>query len=81
MVGSIGMAVGMAALSISFLLDSVGVVAFFSVIIYTASSMASWGPICWVLISEIFPNTIRNNVQLLLQFNGLMLYGLTFQCI
>lgn len=21
--------------------------------------MMSWGPICWVLISEIFPNTIR----------------------
>ena len=20
----------------------------------------SWGPICWVLISEIFPNTIRS---------------------
>jgi len=61
MVGSIGMAVGMAALSISFLMNSVGVVAFFSVIIYTASFMASWGPICWVLISEIFPNTIRSN--------------------
>jgi SP family xylose:H+ symportor-like MFS transporter len=22
--------------------------------------MFSWGPICWVLISEIFPNTIRS---------------------
>ena len=22
--------------------------------------MMSWGPICWVLISEIFPNTIRS---------------------
>lgn len=21
--------------------------------------MMSWGPVCWVLISEIFPNTIR----------------------
>jgi len=61
MAGSIGMAVGMTALSISFFMNSVGVVAFFSVIIYTASFMASWGPICWVLISEIFPNTIRSN--------------------
>lgn len=27
--------------------------------VYSASFMFSWGPICWVLISEIFPNTIR----------------------
>ena len=30
-----------------------------SIMIYSASFMFSWGPICWVLISEIFPNTIR----------------------
>jgi len=29
------------------------------IIIYTASFMMSWGPITWVLISEIFPNKIR----------------------
>ena len=27
--------------------------------VYSASFMFSWGPICWVLIAEIFPNTIR----------------------
>ena len=27
--------------------------------IYSASFMFSWGPICWVLIAEVFPNTIR----------------------
>ena len=27
--------------------------------VYSASFMFSWGPNCWVLISEIFPNTIR----------------------
>lgn len=61
MAGSVGMAIGMAVLSITFFMDSVGIVAFFSIIIYTASFMVSWGPICWVLISEIFPNTIRSN--------------------
>ena len=30
-----------------------------SIMVYSASFMFSWGPICWVLISEIFPNTIR----------------------
>ena len=28
-------------------------------LIYSASFMFSWGPITWVLIAEIFPNTIR----------------------
>ncbi|MFV0365902.1 MAG: MFS transporter [Mangrovibacterium sp.] len=28
-------------------------------IIYTASFMMSWGPVCWVLVSELFPNAIR----------------------
>ena len=27
--------------------------------LYSAAFMMSWGPICWVLIAEIFPNTIR----------------------
>ena len=27
--------------------------------LYSASFMMSWGPICWLLIAEIFPNTIR----------------------
>ena len=39
--------------------DSIGLAALIFIIIYTASFMMSWGPICWVLISEIFPNTIR----------------------
>src|SRR5699024_697778 len=29
-------------------------------VIYTASFMMSWGPIIWVLLSEIFPNRIRS---------------------
>ena len=31
-----------------------------SIMVYSAAFMFSWGPICWVLISEIFPNTIRS---------------------
>jgi len=58
-IGSIGMMVGMAALSILSFMDVIGVAALVFIIIYTASFMMSWGPITWVLISEIFPNTIR----------------------
>ena len=65
-IGSIGMAIGMIALGVvSYcgLIDTPmgGKVALAFIIIYTASFMMSWGPVCWVLISEIFPNTIRGN--------------------
>lgn len=66
MVGSIGMAIGMIALAvISYcgIIDTTfgGKIALAFIIIYTASFMMSWGPVCWVLISEIFPNTIRSS--------------------
>ena len=58
-VGSLGMAVGMFAISGLAYADVIGISTLVFIIIYTASFMMSWGPICWVLISEIFPNKIR----------------------
>ena len=58
-VGSIGMAVGMFAISTLSFFNIIGVSTLVFIIIYTASFMMSWGPICWVLIAEIFPNKIR----------------------
>ncbi len=58
-VGSVGMMVGMISLGVLSFMNLIGIAALLSMIIYTASFMMSWGPICWVLISEIFPNTIR----------------------
>ncbi|MBP7985049.1 MAG: D-xylose transporter XylE [Bacteroidaceae bacterium] len=55
--GSIGMAVGAAGVAISF--GSSPIVTMVSIMFYSAAFMMSWGPICWVLIAEIFPNTIR----------------------
>jgi SP family xylose:H+ symportor-like MFS transporter len=57
--GSIGMAVGMIAISILSFTNTIGISTLVFIIIYTASFMMSWGPICWVLIAEIFPNRIR----------------------
>jgi SP family xylose:H+ symportor-like MFS transporter len=59
MVGSIGMAVGMFAIAGLAYYEIIGISTLVFIIIYTASFMMSWGPICWVLISEIFPNKIR----------------------
>jgi MFS transporter, SP family, xylose:H+ symportor len=58
-VGSIGMAIGMFAISALAYFEIIGISTLVFIIIYTASFMMSWGPICWVLISEIFPNKIR----------------------
>ena len=57
--GSIGMAVGAFGVALSNLCDLPAIVAVLSIMVYSASFMFSWGPICWVLIAEIFPNTIR----------------------
>ena len=58
--GSIGMAVGAAGVALTSVASTIPpVVAVVSIMVYSASFMFSWGPICWVLISEIFPNTIR----------------------
>ncbi len=59
MVGSIGMAVGMFAIAGLAFFEIIGISTLIFIIVYTASFMMSWGPICWVLISEIFPNKIR----------------------
>ncbi|NLO70658.1 MAG: D-xylose transporter XylE [Porphyromonadaceae bacterium] len=57
--GSIGMAVGMIAISILSYLNIFSILTLVFIIIFTASFMMSWGPICWVYISELFPNKIR----------------------
>jgi len=58
-IGSVGMAIGMFAIGLLAHLQIIGVSTLVFIVIYSASFMMSWGPICWVLISEIFPNTIR----------------------
>ena len=58
-VGSIGMAIGAFGVAVSFGQPGMEDVCMANLLIYSASFMFSWGPICWVLIAEVFPNTIR----------------------
>ncbi len=55
--GSLGMAIGAIGAAATFGHNELLTVIF--ILLYTASFMFSWGPITWVLIAEIFPNTIR----------------------
>lgn len=57
--GSIGMAIGAFGVAVTFGHDGLEMITMMSIMVYSASFMFSWGPICWVLIAEIFPNTIR----------------------
>lgn len=57
--GSIGMAVGAFVVALTFGNDSLNLVTMIALMVYSASFMFSWGPICWVYMAELFPNTIR----------------------
>lgn len=57
--GSVGMALGAFGVAVTFGTPGLEMVTAASIMVYSASFMFSWGPICWVLIAEIFPNTIR----------------------
>ena len=57
--GSIGMAVGAFGVALTFGNASLSIMCMICIMVYSAAFMMSWGPICWVLIAEIFPNTIR----------------------
>ncbi len=58
-IGSIGMMIGMFGVAGMAFSNTIGIGTLIFIIIYTASFMMSWGPVVWVLISEIFPNKIR----------------------
>jgi len=58
--GSLGMAVGALGVALSNVVAMPAVIPVISIMVYSACFMFSWGPICWVYISEIFPNTIRS---------------------
>ena len=58
--GSIGMAVGALGVALSNVFPMPAVIPVISIMVYSACFMFSWGPICWVYIAELFPNTIRS---------------------
>lgn len=63
-IGSIGMAVSMIALGFAFYFNQLGLMALILMLTYTAAFAMSWGPVCWVLLAEIFPNSIRGALSI-----------------
>ena len=58
--GCIGMFTGFLLLSTTLLTQTVGLVSLFGVLLFIGSFAMSMGPVVWVMLSEMFPNTIRS---------------------
>ena len=57
--GGLIMAVAMVWLGAVFNMQALGSMALVAMVLYVAGFAMSWGPVVWVLLSEIFPNAIK----------------------
>ena len=63
-IGAIAMGVSMLALGFSFFFGKIGVVSLIFMLSYTAAFAMSWGPVTWVMLAEIFPNSIKGAMSI-----------------
>lgn len=62
-IGALAMSLAMFTLGCAFFAEATGTVALVSMLVYVAGFAMSWGPVTWVLLSEIFPNKIRGKAM------------------
>ncbi len=62
-IGAFGMAIFMFALGLSFYFQTIGIGSLLFMLGYVACFAMSWGPVTWVLLSEIYPNRIRGRAM------------------
>jgi SP family xylose:H+ symportor-like MFS transporter len=62
--GGLIMGIAMAAIGFTFYGERMGIAALIFILLYIAGFAMSWGPVMWVLLSEIFPNSIRSAMSL-----------------
>lgn len=63
-VGALVMGLSMLGLGTAFYLQELGSMALLLMLAYVAAFAVSWGPVVWVLLSEIFPNSIRGALSI-----------------
>jgi SP family xylose:H+ symportor-like MFS transporter len=64
-IGGVVMGAAMVTLGFQFQANAVGTGPLISAIAYIAGFALSWGPVTWVLLSEMFPNSIKNRAMAL----------------
>ncbi len=62
-IGGVVMGVAMITLGFLFQANSMGTGPLIAAIAYIAGFALSWGPVTWVLLSEMFPNAIKNKAM------------------
>ena len=63
-IGAVAMGISMLALGFSFFFGNVGIVSLIFMLSYTAAFAMSWGPVTWVMLAEIFPNSIKGAMSI-----------------
>ena len=63
-IGALAMGVSMLALGLTFFAGKMGIFSLLFMLTYTAAFAMSWGPVTWVLLSEIFPNSIKGAMSI-----------------
>jgi len=63
-IGAVAMGVSMLALGLSFYMGQMGILSLIFMLAYVAAFAMSWGPVTWVLLSEIFPNSIKGAMSI-----------------
>ncbi|MDG2175779.1 MAG: sugar porter family MFS transporter [Gammaproteobacteria bacterium] len=58
--GITGMFLGLSILALTIYSGQIGIVSLLAILLFIGSFAMSMGPVVWVLLSEIFPNTIRS---------------------
>jgi len=58
--GTLGMALGLGVLGITLYTQQMGVISLIAILVFIGSFALSMGPVVWVMLSEIFPNSIRS---------------------
>lgn len=62
-VGAVVMGAAMLTLGFQFQANAVGTGPLISAIVYIAGFALSWGPVTWVLLAEMFPNSIKSRAM------------------
>jgi SP family xylose:H+ symportor-like MFS transporter len=61
--GAVIMTVAMIALGGLFYANAVGLLALIAVVVYIGGFALSWGPVTWVMLAEMFPNSIKGRAM------------------
>ncbi len=63
-VGGSIMGIAMTAIGFTFYGENMGILALIFILLYIAGFAMSWGPVMWVVLSEMFPNSIRGAMSI-----------------